>query len=211
MRSQGGLRASDLGSPFPRAGLCSDVQSADGSLLHQASRIDSRWRTREIRRINWIITGWFRTAAYYASGGWRATLGRGRRGVLLNQSPHQLDLWQWLFGMPRKVRAFCEIGRYHDIEVEDDVTAYFEYRTERPASSSPPPEKLRARTGWKWRPRMVASSSRMVGFSLRKTRCRCRSSARPRPRDLANARTHDLEISFVTTGTARGNASGLCG
>ncbi|MET0502527.1 MAG: Gfo/Idh/MocA family oxidoreductase, partial [Candidatus Binatia bacterium] len=48
-------------------------------------------------------------------------------GVLLNQSPHQLDIWQWLFGMPSKVRAFCQFGRYHDIEVEDDVTAYFEY------------------------------------------------------------------------------------
>jgi predicted dehydrogenase len=80
-----------------------------------------------IRRINWIITNWFRTAAYYASGGWRATWAGEGGGVLLNQCPHQLDLWQWLFGMPRKVRAFCQIGRYHDIEVEDDVTAYFEY------------------------------------------------------------------------------------
>jgi predicted dehydrogenase len=80
-----------------------------------------------IRRINWIITNWFRTAAYYSSGGWRATWAGEGGGVLLNQCPHQLDLWHWLFGMPRKVRAFCQIGRYHDIEVEDDVTAYFEY------------------------------------------------------------------------------------
>jgi predicted dehydrogenase len=80
-----------------------------------------------IRRINWIVTNWFRTAAYYASGGWRATWAGQGGGVLLNQCPHQLDLWQWLFGMPRRVRAFCQLGRYHDIEVEDDVTAYFEY------------------------------------------------------------------------------------
>jgi predicted dehydrogenase len=80
-----------------------------------------------VRRINWIVTNWFRTAAYYASGGWRATWAGEGGGVLLNQGPHQLDLWQWLFGMPRKVRAFCHLGRYHDIEVEDDVTAYFEY------------------------------------------------------------------------------------
>ena len=80
-----------------------------------------------IRRINWIITNWFRTEAYYASGGWRATWSGEGGGVLLNQCPHQLDLWQWLFGMPLKVRAFCNVGRYHDIEVEDDVTAYFEY------------------------------------------------------------------------------------
>ena len=80
-----------------------------------------------VRRINWIITNWFRTDAYYSSGGWRATWSGEGGGVLLNQCPHQLDLWQWIFGMPRKVRAFCHLGRYHDIEVEDDVTAYLEY------------------------------------------------------------------------------------
>lgn len=81
----------------------------------------------EIRRVNWIITNWFRTYSYYASGGWRATWGGEGGGVLLNQCPHQIDLYQWLFGMPSKVRGFCQISRYHEIEVEDDVTAYFEY------------------------------------------------------------------------------------
>jgi predicted dehydrogenase len=81
----------------------------------------------EIRRINWIITNWFRTEAYYASGGWRATWAGEGGGVLLNQCPHNLDLLQWIFGMPKSVRAFCSLGRYHDIEVEDDVTAYLEY------------------------------------------------------------------------------------
>jgi predicted dehydrogenase len=81
-----------------------------------------------IRRVSWIITNWFRTQAYYDSGGWRATWAGEGGGVLLNQCPHQIDLWQWLFGMPDQVRAFCTIGRYHNIEVEDDVTAYFQYR-----------------------------------------------------------------------------------
>lgn len=81
----------------------------------------------ELRRLNWIITNWFRTAAYYASGGWRATWAGEGGGVLLNQCPHNLDLFQWMFGMPVRVRAFCQLGRYHPIEVEDDVTAYFEY------------------------------------------------------------------------------------
>jgi predicted dehydrogenase len=81
-----------------------------------------------IRRINWIITDWFRTENYYASGGWRATWGGEGGGVLLNQCPHNLDLFQWIFGLPDKVRGFCKIGRYHNIEVEDDVTAYFEYK-----------------------------------------------------------------------------------
>ncbi len=81
----------------------------------------------QLRRINWIMTDWFRTASYYRSGGWRATWSGEGGGVLLNQCPHELDLWQWLFGMPSKLRAYCQFGRYHDIEVEDDVTAYMEY------------------------------------------------------------------------------------
>ncbi|WP_062107130.1 Gfo/Idh/MocA family protein [Bacillus niameyensis] len=82
----------------------------------------------EIKRTNWIITDWYRPQSYYDSGGWRATWAGEGGGVMLNQSPHQLDLWQWITGMmPTRVRAFCGFGKYHDIEVEDDVTAYVEY------------------------------------------------------------------------------------
>ncbi|MCR5523022.1 MAG: TIM barrel protein [Clostridia bacterium] len=81
----------------------------------------------EIRRVSWIITSWYRTQAYYNSGGWRATWGGEGGGVLLNQCPHNLDLWQWICGMPSKVKAFCHEGKWHDIEVEDDVTIYVEY------------------------------------------------------------------------------------
>lgn len=88
----------------------------------------------EIRRINWIITNWFRTHAYYASGGWRATWKGEGGGVLLNQCPHNIDLYSWMFGQPDRVRAFCSFGRYHNIEVEDDVTAYFEYKNGKTAS-----------------------------------------------------------------------------
>ena len=80
-----------------------------------------------IRRINWIVTDWFRSEAYYASSPWRATWAGEGGGVLLNQCPHNLDLLQWIFGRPARVRAFCHFGRYHDIEVEDDVTAYLEF------------------------------------------------------------------------------------
>ncbi len=80
-----------------------------------------------IRRLNWIVTTWFRSDSYYASGGWRATWAGEGGGVLLNQCPHNLDLFQWLFGMPSRVHGFCRFGQYHDIEVEDDVTAYLEY------------------------------------------------------------------------------------
>jgi predicted dehydrogenase len=78
-------------------------------------------------RIAWIITDWFRTEAYYASGGWRATWAGEGGGVLLNQCPHNLDLLQWICGMPTKVWGFCGLGKRHDIEVEDEVTAYLEY------------------------------------------------------------------------------------
>ena len=82
----------------------------------------------KIYRVNWLITNWFRTQAYYNSGTWRATWEGEGGGVLLNQSPHQLDLFQWFFGMPTKIRAYCKLGKYHDIEVEDDVTAYCEFK-----------------------------------------------------------------------------------
>lgn len=82
----------------------------------------------DIRRMNWIVTHWYRAQSYYDSGGWRATWAGEGGGVLINQSPHQLDLWQWTTGlMPLRIRAFCSFGKYRNIEVEDDVTAYAEY------------------------------------------------------------------------------------
>ncbi len=81
----------------------------------------------ELKRVNWIITDWYRTQIYYDSGDWRATWAGEGGGVLLNQCPHQLDLLQWICGLPKTVRAFCHQGKWHDIEVEDDVTAYLEF------------------------------------------------------------------------------------
>ena len=81
----------------------------------------------ELKRMSWLITDWYRTQSYYDSGAWRATWTGEGGGVLLNQCPHQLDLLTWLCGVPTKVRAFCHEGKWHDIEVEDDVTAYLEF------------------------------------------------------------------------------------
>jgi predicted dehydrogenase len=81
----------------------------------------------EIVRVNWINTDWYRTGAYYASGGWRATWAGEGGGVLLNQCLHNLDALQWICGMPARVRGFCQFGRFHKIEVEDSVTAYLEW------------------------------------------------------------------------------------
>lgn len=80
-----------------------------------------------LKRMNWIITDWYRTQSYYDAAGWKATWAGEGGGVLINQCPHQLDLLQWLCGMPVKVRAFCHNAKWHDIEVEDDVTAYMEF------------------------------------------------------------------------------------
>lgn len=81
----------------------------------------------ELKRLVWIITNVYRTQIYYDSGGWRATWKGEGGGVLLNQCPHFLDLWQWIFGMPTRIQAMCYEGKYHHIEVEDDVTINAEY------------------------------------------------------------------------------------
>lgn len=81
----------------------------------------------EIVRVNWVNTDWFRGEAYYASSAWRATWKGEGGGVLLNQCLHNLDVLQWLLGMPARTRGFCQLGRFHQIEVEDNVTAYLEW------------------------------------------------------------------------------------
>lgn len=80
-----------------------------------------------IKRITWIITDWYRPQAYHDSSSWRSTWRGEGGGTLINQNPHQLDLWQWIFGMPDRIFARASFGKYYDIEVEDDVMAYFEY------------------------------------------------------------------------------------
>lgn len=81
----------------------------------------------DLFRVNWIITDWFRSEAYYASGTWRATWKGEGGGVLLNQCPHNLDLMQWMTGLPVSVRSTVALGKYHQIEVEDEVIASMEY------------------------------------------------------------------------------------
>ncbi len=81
----------------------------------------------EIRRVNWLITTWYRPQAYYDSGSWRATWAGEGGGVLMNQCPHQLDLLQWLCGMPVKLQSHVRYGKWHDIEVEDEASVYMEF------------------------------------------------------------------------------------
>ena len=96
-------------------------------VYRKMKEIVSSGKLGNIRRINWIITDWYRSQAYYNSSAWRATWSGEGGGVLLNQCPHNLDLLQWICGMPVMVDAKLHFGKWHDIEVEDDVTAYMEY------------------------------------------------------------------------------------
>ena len=92
-----------------------------------AREITHSGRLGELKRCVWIITNWYRNQAYFDSGSWRATWAGEGGGVLLNQCVHNIDLWQWIFGMPCAIQGFCDYGKYHHIEVEDDVTVYAEY------------------------------------------------------------------------------------
>ena len=80
-----------------------------------------------LKRSVWVVTNWYRTQHYYDSGDWRATWAGEGGGVLLNQAPHNLDLWQWICGMPTEVTAWCDVARYHRIEVEDDAAIFTRY------------------------------------------------------------------------------------
>jgi predicted dehydrogenase len=98
-----------------------------GNLFQKARQIVHSGALGQLKRSVWIITNWYRSQAYYDSGSWRATWKGEGGGVLMNQCPHQLDLWQWICGMPVKVTAFCEEGKYHNIEVEDEATLFVQF------------------------------------------------------------------------------------
>ena len=96
-------------------------------LFRRAREIVRSGELGSLKRSIWIITNWYRSQRYYDSGAWRATWAGEGGGVLLNQAPHNLDLWQWICGMPKSLVGFCDIAKYHDIEVEDDATIYARY------------------------------------------------------------------------------------
>ena len=96
-------------------------------LYRRAREIVKNGELGDIKRSVWIVTNWYRTQSYYDSGAWRATWRGEGGGVLLNQAPHNLDLWQWICGMPSAVTAFCNTAKYHNIEVEDEASIYTEY------------------------------------------------------------------------------------
>jgi len=107
--------------------FCIMFNQRTNSLFAKAKQMIDDGELGELKRSVWVITNWYRTQSYYDSGSWRATWAGEGGGVLLNQAPHNLDLWQWICGMPKSVTAFCNEAKYHDIEVEDEATIYTEY------------------------------------------------------------------------------------
>ena len=95
-----------------------------GNLFQKARELVQGGLLGQLKRADWIITNWYRTQHYYDSGNWRATWAGEGGGVLINQAPHQLDLWQWICGMPEAIRAECAVGKYHQIEVEDSAIIF---------------------------------------------------------------------------------------
>jgi predicted dehydrogenase len=112
---------------FPHLKFGAMFQMRVNPLWKKVKSLIATGQLDKIYRISWTITDWYRTQSYYNQGGWRGTWKGEGGGVLMNQCPHQLDLLQWLFGMPNKISASCTFGRYHQIEVEDDVSATLQY------------------------------------------------------------------------------------
>jgi predicted dehydrogenase len=121
-------RMNDAAAKKPKLKFAMNFQMRANPVLRKVRDLIQRGDAGEISRITWIVTNWFRTNAYYASGGWRATWAGEGGGVLINQCPHNLDQLHWLTGMmPRKITAVAFIGKTHPIEVEDEVSAIMEY------------------------------------------------------------------------------------
>lgn len=106
---------------------CMDFNQRTNPLYQKLKELIEGGELGEIKRTIWIITDWYRSQSYYDQGGWRATWKGEGGGVLLNQNPHNLDLWQWMCGMPKRVKANVYYGKHRNVEVEDDVTALVEY------------------------------------------------------------------------------------
>lgn len=116
-----------VAAEHPQLVYCIDFNQRTNPLYQKVKDLLESGELGQMKRVIWIITDWYRSQSYYDQGGWRATWDGEGGGVLLNQNPHNLDLWQWMCGMPKRVKANVYYGKHRKIEVEDDVTALVEY------------------------------------------------------------------------------------
>lgn len=117
----------ECASQHPELTFAIMFNQRNNPLYQRIKQIVDAGEIGEIRRTNWIITTWWRPQGYYEQSAWRATWGGEGGGVLVNQAPHQLDLWQWICGVPKSVYAKVAYGFRRDIAVEDEVTAVVDY------------------------------------------------------------------------------------
>ena len=119
--------AAVIAVPHPLHSRIADEALRTNPIFQRARQIVRGGQLGDLKRSVWIITNWYRTQHYYDSGDWRATWSGEGGGVLLNQAPHNLDLWQWICGMPSELTAWCDVAKYHHIEVEDEATIFVRY------------------------------------------------------------------------------------
>lgn len=128
-----GVRAKDVAAmnacaaKHPDVGFGIMFNQRTNKLYQEIRKIVASGELGEIRRSSWIINTWWRPDSYYQQSAWRATWGGEGGGVLVNQAPHQLDLWQWICGIPTKVYSKNICGAHRNITVENDVTMVTEY------------------------------------------------------------------------------------
>lgn len=120
-------RMDAVAARHPELVYCMDFNQRTNPLYQKVKELLESGELGQMKRVIWIVTDWYRSQSYYDQGGWRATWDGEGGGVLLNQNPHNLDLWQWMCGMPKRVKANVYYGKHRNIDVEDDVTALVEY------------------------------------------------------------------------------------
>ena len=116
-----------VAAKHPELVYCMDFNQRTNPLYKKVKDLIDRGDLGEMTRVIWIVTDWYRSQSYYDQGGWRATWDGEGGGVLLNQNPHNLDLWQWMCGIPKRVKSQVYYGKHRNIEVEDDLYALVEY------------------------------------------------------------------------------------
>src|SRR6187399_2553134 len=115
------------GRPAPGQHFAVMLNQRMNPVHRQLKQLLEQRRLGRLQRIHWICTPWFRTQAYYRSASWRGTWAGEGGGLLMTLCLHQLDILQWLCGLPASVQAFGAFGKHHEIEVEDEVTAYMQF------------------------------------------------------------------------------------
>ncbi|MFC7376270.1 Gfo/Idh/MocA family protein [Brachybacterium sp. GCM10030267] len=120
-------RMNEVAAAHPEVPFAIMFNQRNNPLYRRIKEIVEAGEIGEVLRSTWIITTWWRPQGYFEQSAWRATWGGEGGGVLVNQSPHQLDLWQWICGIPKSVFAKAGFGFRRDIAVEDEVTALVDY------------------------------------------------------------------------------------